>query len=54
MDLDVKIEGKNVLITGGASGLGAAYAEAFLKSGAQVRLVLSCNYYVKLFVKKNC
>lgn len=50
MDLDVKIEGKNVLITGGASGLGAAYAEAFLKSGAQVRLVLS----VKLFVKKYC
>ncbi|XP_023937597.1 15-hydroxyprostaglandin dehydrogenase [NAD(+)]-like [Bicyclus anynana] len=30
-----KIEGTNVLITGGASGLGAAYVEAFLKFGAE-------------------
>ncbi|CAH0720421.1 unnamed protein product, partial [Brenthis ino] len=30
-----KIEGTNILITGGASGLGAAYVEAFLKCGAK-------------------
>ncbi|XP_034834947.1 15-hydroxyprostaglandin dehydrogenase [NAD(+)]-like [Maniola hyperantus] len=30
-----KLEGKTFLITGGASGLGAAYAENFLKHGAQ-------------------
>ncbi|XP_045774814.1 15-hydroxyprostaglandin dehydrogenase [NAD(+)]-like [Maniola jurtina] len=35
-----KIEGKNILITGGASGLGAAYAEAFLKSGAEKLAIL--------------
>lgn len=34
-----KIEGKKVLITGGASGLGAAYAEDFLKHGASVSIL---------------
>ncbi|XP_023937595.1 15-hydroxyprostaglandin dehydrogenase [NAD(+)]-like [Bicyclus anynana] len=35
-----KIEGKNFLITGGASGLGAAYADNFLKNGAEKIAIL--------------
>ncbi|XP_023937596.1 15-hydroxyprostaglandin dehydrogenase [NAD(+)]-like [Bicyclus anynana] len=35
MSQEKKVAGKNVLITGGASGLGAAYAEAFLNFGAE-------------------
>lgn len=33
---ETDIKGKSVLVTGGASGLGALYAEAFLKEGAAV------------------
>jgi uncharacterized oxidoreductase len=32
----MKISGNTVLITGGASGIGLAMAEAFLKSGSEV------------------
>lgn len=36
MSEEWNIEGKNFLITGGASGMGAGYAEEFLKNGAKV------------------
>ncbi|XP_028161441.1 15-hydroxyprostaglandin dehydrogenase [NAD(+)]-like [Ostrinia furnacalis] len=35
-----KIEGKTFLITGGASGLGAGYAQAFLENGAKSVAIL--------------
>ncbi|XP_023937594.1 15-hydroxyprostaglandin dehydrogenase [NAD(+)]-like [Bicyclus anynana] len=38
-----QVEGKNFLITGGASGLGAAYVEAFLKLGAENVAILDIN-----------
>jgi len=31
-----RLEGKSVIVTGGSSGLGAAYVQAFLKAGAYV------------------
>ncbi|KAL0821472.1 hypothetical protein ABMA28_004942 [Loxostege sticticalis] len=34
------IKGKTILITGGAAGLGAAYGERFLKSGAKALAIL--------------
>ncbi|CAH2236021.1 15-hydroxyprostaglandin dehydrogenase [NAD(+)]-like [Pararge aegeria] len=40
MAQDGKIEGKTFLITGGASGLGAAYVEAFLTFGAEKIAIL--------------
>nr|XP_034834948.1 15-hydroxyprostaglandin dehydrogenase [NAD(+)]-like [Maniola hyperantus] len=47
-----KTEGKNVLITGGASGLGAAYAEAFLKYGAENIAILDVSEVGKLYADK--
>jgi len=37
VELDLsKLDGKSVIVTGGSSGLGAAYVQAFLKAGAYV------------------
>ena len=37
--MDLELEGRNVLITGGSKGIGLACAEAFLAEGARVALV---------------
>ncbi|MDA2956107.1 MAG: SDR family NAD(P)-dependent oxidoreductase, partial [Actinomycetota bacterium] len=35
----MNLSGRNALITGGASGIGAAVAEALVKAGASVTIV---------------
>jgi len=39
IDFDFKLQGKIALVTGGASGIGAAIAAAFVSKGAQVAVV---------------
>lgn len=39
MSIDFSVKGKHVLITGGTSGIGAAFAEAFSQAGAVVTIV---------------
>jgi NAD(P)-dependent dehydrogenase (short-subunit alcohol dehydrogenase family) len=39
MSIDFSVKGKHVLITGGTSGIGAAFAEAFSQAGAMVTIV---------------
>jgi len=39
MSIDFSVTGKHVLITGGTSGIGAAFAEAFSQAGAVVTIV---------------
>ncbi|MCK0174077.1 SDR family oxidoreductase [Mycolicibacterium sp. F2034L] len=39
VDLDFRLDGKSALVTGGASGIGAAIAEAFTAKGARVAVV---------------
>ncbi|HVX45859.1 MAG TPA: D-threitol dehydrogenase [Mycobacteriales bacterium] len=39
VDIGFSLEGKTALVTGGASGIGAAIAEAFIAKGAQVAVV---------------
>ena len=39
MSVDFSVKGRHVLITGGAGGIGAAFAEAFLQAGAVVTIV---------------
>lgn len=40
MESQWEVKGKTVLITGGASGLGAGKVEALLKEGAKVKYFL--------------
>lgn len=48
------VSGKNILITGGAAGLGHAFLNHFLKHGANVSLtikIITINY---IKIKQNC
>lgn len=47
------VKGKNFLVTGGASGLGALYTEEFLKEGAKVSHVIPYYLYCDLVVLLN-
>lgn len=44
-----QVEGKTFLITGGASGLGKGYVEAFLQEGAKASVV----FILIICVEKN-
>ena len=39
--MDLQLQGRHVLITGGSKGIGLACARVFLAEGARVSLVLS-------------